>query len=86
VSTGGIALVYKAGEIAEEALVQDSRVVECWVAAVGQELADLTRGRTESLTDIFFPSGRPHLGRRGALGRRGMRREGESAGRWLGDG
>jgi hypothetical protein len=33
-----------------------------------------------------FPSGRPHLGRRGALGRRGMRREGESAGRWLGDG
>jgi hypothetical protein len=37
-------------------------------------------------TSLDFPSGRPHLGRRGALGRRGMRREGESAGRWLGDG
>jgi hypothetical protein len=53
VSTGGIALTYKAGEVAEEVLLQHSNVMGELAATVAQELAQLTRGHVESIDDIF---------------------------------
>jgi hypothetical protein len=52
-STGGIALVYKAGKITEENLFQYGDVMKRLVAAVTQELRELTTGKVEALEDIF---------------------------------
>jgi hypothetical protein len=52
-SSGGIALVYKGGEITEENLFQHSRVMKMLAAVIEQELQELTHGTVESLEDIF---------------------------------
>jgi len=52
-STGGIALVYKSGEITEANLFQHSNVVRSLAGVVAQELQELTQGTVESLEDIF---------------------------------
>jgi hypothetical protein len=52
-SSGGIALVYKSGEITEENLFQHSNVMRTLAGVVAQELQELTHGTVESLEDIF---------------------------------
>jgi hypothetical protein len=52
-STGGLALIYKAGEITEENVFHDSSVMRALAAAVESELADLTAGTVEALDSIF---------------------------------
>jgi len=52
-STGGIALIYKAGEITEENVFQYSRVMGALAAMVEAELTELTGGTVEALDDIF---------------------------------
>jgi hypothetical protein len=52
-STGGIALVYKAGVISEERLLQESDVMGALRSAIGQELEGQTTGVVESLEDVF---------------------------------
>ncbi len=53
VSTGGIALVYKAGEISEERPLQYAGVMHALAAAVTEEFAGLPNAVVESLDDIF---------------------------------
>jgi len=53
VSTGGSALVYKAGKISEESLLPYSRIMGELVAAVSQKMQPDTRGTVEALKDIF---------------------------------
>jgi hypothetical protein len=52
-STGGIALIYKAGDITEENVFQYSCVMRALAVAVEGELAELTDGTVEGLDDIF---------------------------------
>jgi hypothetical protein len=52
-STGGIALVYKAGQITEEKLFQQSDLMERLAAIISQELSNLTKGKVEAIEDIF---------------------------------
>lgn len=53
VSNGGIALVYKAGVITEEELLQHSDIMRELAQAVEQELTGRTSGPIESLEDVF---------------------------------
>lgn len=53
VSSGGGALVYKAGAITEERLLQRSRVVVRLCELIKSELKDLTEGTVESLNQVF---------------------------------
>jgi hypothetical protein len=53
VSTGGIALVYKAGDIFEERPLQYADVMQALAASMAAELAGQTTGTVESLEDIF---------------------------------
>lgn len=52
-STGGAALIYKAGDITEENVFQSSCVMGALAAAVAGELAELTSGTIEAIDDIF---------------------------------
>jgi hypothetical protein len=52
-STGGIALVYKAGDITEERLLQGSDVLGVLQAVVALELAGQTTGAVEALDHVF---------------------------------
>ena len=52
-SSGGIAFVYKGGEITEENLFQHSNVMQTLAGVVAQELEELTHGTVESLEDVF---------------------------------
>ena len=52
-STGGIALVYKTGDITEERLLHESDVMGALRSVVAQELAEQTTGVVESLEDVF---------------------------------
>ncbi len=52
-STCGIALVYKAGEISEESLLQYCNVMRALTANLMSGLTCLTQGKVESLEDIF---------------------------------
>lgn len=52
-STGGIALVYKTGDITEERLLQDSDVMGALRIAVSSELECQTTGVVGSLEDVF---------------------------------
>jgi hypothetical protein len=52
-SAGGTALVYKAGQITEESLLQHSTVVGHLARAVANELLELTHGTVESIPDIM---------------------------------
>jgi hypothetical protein len=53
VSTGGIALLYKAGDIVEERPLQYANVMQALAASVAAELVGQTTGTIESLEDIF---------------------------------
>jgi hypothetical protein len=53
VSTGGIALVYMAGNIHEEKPLQQSAVMQALAKSVATELEGRTNGTIESLEDIF---------------------------------
>lgn len=53
VSTGGIALVYRAGDISEENPLQHAAVMQALAAAVTEELGGQTTGAIESLDDVF---------------------------------
>jgi len=53
VSTGGIAMVYRAGEIYEEDLLQDCHIMRRIAQSVEAELKSLTRGAIESVEDVF---------------------------------
>jgi hypothetical protein len=53
VSTGGTALIYKAGDIPDEELLQHSDVMHELATEVAQQFAGRTRGRVESIEDIF---------------------------------
>jgi len=52
-SSSGIALVCKEGEITEENLLPDSSIMRTLAGFIEQELQELTRGTVESLEDIF---------------------------------
>ena len=52
-STGGIAIVYKSGEISEESLLQHSDIMTDLVSAVRPKMQPYTRGTVEALEDIF---------------------------------
>jgi hypothetical protein len=53
VSTGGIAMVYKAGEISEEELLQSCDVMRRLAQSVEAELRSQTRGAVETVEDVF---------------------------------
>lgn len=53
VSTGGTALVYNAGEISEESLLQHSEVIAALAKVVEEELREITKGTAEILADVF---------------------------------
>ena len=53
VSTGGIALIFKAGEIFEEMLFPASDAAKALGRSVASELAGKTKGKIESVEDIF---------------------------------
>jgi hypothetical protein len=50
---GGIALIYKAGKIAEENLFHDSHVMRALGIAIARDLQELTSGTVEALDGIF---------------------------------
>jgi hypothetical protein len=52
-STGGIALVYKQGEISEERLLPESPVLRMLANLVKKEMAEFTQGTVESIEDII---------------------------------
>jgi len=52
-SSGGIALIYKAGEIREENPFQQSTILRALAGVIEQELHELTSGTVEALEDIF---------------------------------
>jgi DisA bacterial checkpoint controller nucleotide-binding len=68
-STGGTALIYKAGEITEENVFQYSDVMTALAVSVKGELAGLTSGTVEALDDIFndLAEGIVRLGHGGIL-------------------
>lgn len=51
-SSGGTALVYRAGEMTEEALLQDSRVMKALASVVSSTLQFYTSGAIEEIEDI----------------------------------
>jgi hypothetical protein len=53
VSTGGIALVYKAGEMSEESLFQHSTILKSLTGLIEKELKELTEGTVENLEALF---------------------------------
>jgi hypothetical protein len=53
VSPGGIAMVYKGGNITEENPLESSRNMQMLVRAVEKELQELTSGVVENLNDVF---------------------------------
>jgi hypothetical protein len=53
VSTGGIALVYQAGEMSDEALLENGQTMKQLVGIIGPTLQYYTDGVVESLEDIF---------------------------------
>ena len=53
VSTGGIALVYQAGEMSDEALLESGHTMKQLVGIVGPKLQYYADGAVESLEDIF---------------------------------
>jgi hypothetical protein len=53
ISFGGTAIVYKAGEMSEEALFQHCGALKQLAALVERELQDLTTGTVESVEDIL---------------------------------
>jgi hypothetical protein len=52
-STGGIAVIFKAGEIFQETLFQSAEVTHELAQCVAAELASKTKGKIESLEDLF---------------------------------
>jgi len=52
-STGGLALVYKSGEITEASVFQHSGIMRTLAGIIAQELQELTHGTVESLEEIF---------------------------------
>jgi hypothetical protein len=53
VSTGGPALIYKAGQITEENVFEHSGAIRALAAAVEGELAELTEGSVQALDSMF---------------------------------
>jgi hypothetical protein len=53
VSTGGLALVYQAGKMSDESLLEDSRTMKELVRAIGPKLQYYTDGVVEALEYIF---------------------------------
>jgi hypothetical protein len=53
VSTGGIAAVYQAGEMSDEALLENGHTMKQLVGVVGPKMQYYTDGVVESLEDIF---------------------------------
>ncbi len=69
VSTGGIAAVYKAGEISEEELLQHCEIMRALAQDVEGELQPLTSGEVEIVEDVFndLAEAIHHLGHGGMI-------------------
>lgn len=69
VSTGGIAAVYRAGEVSDEELLQDCQIMKALAQDVEGEMKSQTRGVVESVEDVFndLAEAIHHLGHGGMI-------------------